>query len=183
MTYNCICMFVYACMYVCMYVYAMCVSVSITHTHVYIYTDTYVYAHFYTLAVGVVGFGIWFYCSRHLGSQDKGFRGIGLVGNCEGPVYEWGFCRSSGIWWAHPWMTHKEKPSSQNPQNKVKGCMHNQWRNPKPSTPYTLNPKPLGPLLGALAAHCRPAREAVPTSKFRGFGLTVLGLRLQDLRV
>ena len=177
-------MYVCICMHVCMYVRICNVCKCIYHTH----TCIYIYRHIrirtiYTLAAGGVGFGIWFYCSRHLGSQDKGFRGIGLVGNCEGPVYEWGFCRSSGIWWAHPWMTHKEKPSSQNPQNKVKGCMHNQWRNPKPSTPYTLNPKPLGPLLGALAAHCRPAREAVPTSKFRGFGLTVLGLRLQDLRV
>ena len=45
MTYNCICMFVYACMYVCMYVYAMCVSVSITHTHVYIYIQTHTYTH------------------------------------------------------------------------------------------------------------------------------------------
>ena len=87
MTYNCICMFVYACMYVCMYVYAMCVSVSITPTCIYIYRHIRIRT-IYTLAVGVVGFGNWFYCSRHLGSQDKGFRGIGLVGNCEGPVYE-----------------------------------------------------------------------------------------------
>ena len=57
MTYNCICMFVYACMYVCMYVYAMCVSVSITHTHVYIYTDTYVYAQYILWRSGLLDSG------------------------------------------------------------------------------------------------------------------------------